>query len=198
MELSISIRWRWLSFLNHRVINFASKRKRLLSRQSQPIQSAPNLIQEIPFQISFFGNTLCKKFSNILFFWSHQRNSFSNLFFKNFVQEPAFPFLPSSCLTKQCWDFWVRQQIQQKSLNFQTIPKNFRAEEKSISNISLRPICWVLAHLEILRAFKGVQTEEKNLSWIAGLIFERIWCNCTQEFGLLALQWITPRRLWCN
>ena len=56
----------------------------------------------------------------------------------------------------------MRQQIQQKSLNFQTIPKNSRAEEKSISNISLRPICWVLAHLEILRAFKGVQTEEKT------------------------------------
>ena len=57
----------------------------------------------------------------------------------------------------------MRQQIQQKSLNFQTIPKNFRAEEKSISNISLRPICWVLAHLEILRAFKGVQTEVELL-----------------------------------
>ena len=55
----------------------------------------------------------------------------------------------------------MRQQIQQKSLNFQTIPKNSRAEEKSISNISLPTICWLLAHLEILTAFKGEQTEEK-------------------------------------
>ena len=55
----------------------------------------------------------------------------------------------------------MRQQIQQKSLNFQTIPKNSRAEEKSISNISLRPICWVLAHLEILGSSKVYKLKKK-------------------------------------
>ena len=44
------------------VINFGSKRKRLVSRQSHPIPPEPNLIEEIPFSLMptnvFFENSL--------------------------------------------------------------------------------------------------------------------------------------------
>ena len=73
------------------VINFASKRKRLVSRQSHPIPSSPNLIEEIPFSLS------------------------TNVSFWEFSAKTSTFFLLVPVKTKQCWDFWVRHQIQQKS-----------------------------------------------------------------------------------